>query len=207
MEKLVLIGGGGHCKSVIDTIKRLNLYDEIVIVDVKFPTYRMVLDFDVVCGDDGLPQLRKSGFDKAFITAGSIKDTSLRQELYWKAHNLGFIFPNIIDPSAIVSEYVTLGKGIFIGKQAIINADVHIGDMAIINTGAVIEHECKINTYVHIAAGAVLCGNVSVGNSSFVGAGSTIIQGVSIGKNSIIGAGSNVLCDVKDDQIVRGLIK
>ena len=77
MKKLVLIGGGGHCKSVIDTIKRLETYDEIVITDPCFPGCREILDIKIAGNDDALAELKRAGFDEAFITVGSIKDTRL----------------------------------------------------------------------------------------------------------------------------------
>ncbi|NBJ92523.1 acetyltransferase [Parablautia muri] len=207
MRKLVLIGGGGHCKSVIDTVKRLHLYDEVVVTDPHFPSCREILDIRIVGGDEMLSKLKNAGFHEAFITVGSIKNTQLRESLHRKACDLGFIIPNIIDPSACVSEYTVMEKGIFIGKNAIVNADARIHEMAIINTGAIIEHECVIGKYSHIAVGAVLCGGVSIGNHSLVGAGTTIIQGIKVGSHSLIGAGSTVLCDVENKQLVKGLVK
>lgn len=207
MKKLVLIGGGGHCKSVIDTVKVLKLYDEVVITDPRFPASKEILGIKIAGNDDVLTGLKRAGFHEAFITVGSIKSTKLRQALYDKAHALGFVFPNIIDPSACISQSVRMEDGIFIGKGVIVNADVAIGKMAIINTGAIIEHECTIGKYSHIAVGAVLCGSVSIGNYSLVGASATIIQGISIGNHSIIGAGSTVLRNVENEQIVKGLVK
>lgn len=207
MKKLVLIGGGGHCKSVIDTVKRLKLYDEVVVTDPCFPALREILDIRVVGNDDILADLKQSGFHEAFVTVGSIKNTKLRQELYDKAYKIGFAFPNLIDPAACISEYARLDEGIFIGKGVIINADAFVGKMAIVNTGAIIEHECTVGSYSHIAVGTVLCGGVSIGNHTMVGAGTTIIQGISVGNHTIIGAGSTVLSDVGNHQIVKGLVK
>ena len=34
-EKIVLIGGGGHCHSVIDVIEQENKYEIIGIIDTK----------------------------------------------------------------------------------------------------------------------------------------------------------------------------
>lgn len=207
MKKLVLIGGGGHCKSIIDTLKRLELYDEIVITDPCFPSSREILGVRIAGNDNALEELKRSGFNEAFITVGSIKDTKLRQSLYQKVNRLGFIIPNIIDPSACISQHAVMREGIFVGKGAVINADAYIDKMAIINTGAIVEHECTIGEYTHIAVGAVLCGGGTIGNHSLVGAGATIIQGVAIGSYTVIGAGSTVLRDVEDGQIVKGLVK
>lgn len=34
MEKIILIGGGGHCASVIDSMKKQALYEPVGIFDV-----------------------------------------------------------------------------------------------------------------------------------------------------------------------------
>lgn len=206
-RKLVLIGGGGHCKSVLDAALKSNEYAEIVITDPIIQTGTSILGCEVIGKDDRLPVLKSQGFLEAFITVGSIKGARLREKLVEIAHVHGFIFPVIIDPSASVSEYVQIGEGTFVGKNAVINADVHIGKHCIINTGTIIEHECMIGDFVHVAVGAILCGNVRVGAGSFIGAGSTIIQGISIGNESVIGVNSTVLTDVKDKAKAYGIVK
>lgn len=206
-KKIVLIGGGGHCKSVLDTIIRCQIYDEIVITDQEIPAETVIMGCRVAGNDDVLPILQTSGFTDAFITVGCITSTKLRHILYEKAKKLGFQMVNVIDPSAVVSEYARLGAGIFIGKNTVINADVQIGDAAIINTGAIVEHECSVGDFSHISVGANLCGNVTVGENSLIGAGSTVIQGIKIGDRVIIGAGSVVIRDVKSDTTRVGIIK
>ncbi len=206
-NKIVLVGGGGHCKSVLDTLLRNSEYNEIVITDNEILKGTRIFGCEVAGKDDVLPKLIKNGFTKAFITVGSIKNTNLRRKLYDMAVKLGFEMVNITDSSAIVSDHCKLGKGIFIGKNAVINADAIIGDGAIINTGAIIEHECKIGDYSHVSVGAKLCGNVSIGNDTFIGAGSIVIQGIKIGSNTVIGAGSTVINDVEELSVKYGLVK
>lgn len=190
------MGGGGHCKSVLDAAVHMETFEEIVITDHSISPEEWIMGCRVVGDDSLLPQLFQTGFHEAFISVGSIKSTELRNRLYQKACSIGFRFPNIIDPSAIVSGDAVLGEGIFIGKRAVINAGVRIEDMAIINTGAVIEHGCYIGRFSHISVGAVVCGDCHIGDSAFIGANATVIQGINIGSNSIIGAGSIVLKDI-----------
>lgn len=206
-KKIVLIGGGGHCKSVANTIRRLRHYEEIAVVDQTYPQLKDVLDIPVVGKDDKLLDLKKMGYYDAFITVGSIKGTGLRHQLYEMAAQLGFNVPYIVDPSAQISAYAGLETGAFVGQGAVINAEARICKMAIVNTGAVIEHECTIGEYSHVAVGAKLCGNVSVGNDALIGAGAVVVQGVRIGNGVLIGAGSVVLRDVKDNETVMGVVK
>jgi len=203
-NRIVLIGGGGHCLSVLDTALRMHIFSQIVITDQNRPSGSEIHGCKVVGDDELLPELYADGFTQAFITIGSIKDTKKRQSAFAKALALGFDFPNIIDPSAIVSKTAKLGNGIFIGKSAVINSDAIIEDMAIVNTGAVIEHGCHIGRFVHIAVSGTVCGGSNIGNNVFVGANATVIQGVNIGMNSVIGAGSVVLRDVPENSTKFG---
>ncbi len=138
------------------------------------------------------PVLFSQGFKLAFVSVGSIKSTEKRRELHRLAQDSGFAFPNIIDPSAAVSEHACLGQGIFIGKNTVINAGAQIGDMAIINSGAVIEHGCLVGDFTHVAVGAAVCGDTMLEADVFVGAGAVIAQEARIGKGCIIGAGAVV---------------
>ena len=202
-KRLVLLGGGGHCSSVLDAAQRMGMFDEIVITDCDMVAGTEFMGSRVVGTDDALLQLFQDGIRMAFISMGSIKSTKLRKLLYRRAMDMGFDFPNIIDPSALVSEYAMLGKGIFVGKNSVINAGARVGDMAIINTGAIVEHGSSIGSFSHISVGAG--GDSKIGNSVFVGANAAIIQGVKVGANSIVGAGSIVLKDAVPDSRIIGL--
>lgn len=194
-KKLLLIGGGGHCRSVLSSVLSLNKYEEIGIVDYADTS---VLGVPVVGRDEDLPDLKKAGWTDAFITVGSIGDTSLRQRLYQMVVNNGLIVPAIIDATAIIAQDVKIAAGCFIGKGVILNSGSCIGKCAIINTGAIIEHDCLIGDFVHISPGTVLCGQVSVGNQSHIGAGSVVRQQIEIGKDVLVGAGSVVVSNIPD---------
>ncbi len=195
-KKLVLVGGGGHCKSVIDSLSEKNEYSEIVITDYSLPEGTIVNGCKVVGNDDCLPDLKNNGFDYAFITMGSVGKPNVRASLVEEIEKLGFLSPIIIDSTAVIADDVHIGHGTFIGKNATINTGVSIGSHCIINTGCIIEHESVIGDKCHIATGAILCGGVHVGNDSFVGAGSTVIQGHMIGENATIGAETVVTKDI-----------
>lgn len=203
MKRVLLIGGGGHCKSVADAVIRSNEYDEIGIVDpyLKAPLFGTI---QVVGSDEDLQYLLSDGWNDAFVTVGSVGNTSLRRKLFSEILEMGFFIPNIIDPSAIVSEFAQLGKGIFIGKNTVINAGSRIDDAAIINTGAIVEHDCRIGEFVHVSPRAVICGGVEIGKDTHIGAGAAVKQYIRIGNNSIIGMGSVVINDICSNITVVG---
>lgn len=207
MRKLVLIGGGGHCKSVLDSALAMNQFDEIVITDSHLPKESKVMGCRVAGPDEQLQDLIGQGFEYACITVGSIKTAALRKKLAEMASDMGFRFPVICDPTACISQFARIGEGSFIGKNAVVNAEANIGRHCIINSGAILEHECSVGSYSHVSVGAVLCGNSHIGSGSFIGAGSTVIQGLSIGKRVMIGANSTVLSNVEDNIKCHGIVR
>ncbi len=204
MNGLLLIGGGGHCKSVIDTLLGSGSYDRIGIVEKKGCAGNSVQGIEVVGCDDDLAGLYDEGFRDAFITLGSVGDTGIRRKLYDNLINNRFNIISIIDRSAIVSENASIEEGVFVGKGAIVNAGSVIKKCAIINTGAIVEHDCVIGDFSHVSSGAVLCGQVNIGSDVHVGAGSVVRQQIQIGDRCLIGAGSVIVKNIECDKKVYG---
>lgn len=196
MKDIILIGGGGHCKSVIDTIRELHEYNMAGILDLKEKLGTSIDGVEIIGVDAELEYYNKQGIEYAFITLGSIGDTKLRYSIYQKALALGYKFPIIIDNTAIVSKNTRIGQGTFIGKGAIINTGTSIGMNCIINSGVIIDHDCNIGDFCHIAPGSTLSGGIIIGDSTHIGTNSTVIQNIRVGNNSIIGAGSVVVKDI-----------
>ncbi len=208
---ILLLGAGGHCLSVLDSLLSSYHYNKVGIVDRKDKRdfisqgqENVILRQPIVGSDEDLEHLFLEGYQYAFVTVGSIGNVTLRESLYRRLKEIGFIIPNIIDKTSIISDNVELGEGIFIAKNSVINAGTCIGNLAIINTSSTIEHECYIEDLVHIAPGCVLCGNVKVHNKTHIGAGSVVKQGVSIGSNTMIGMGSIVLSDINSNTKAYG---
>lgn len=196
MKDLLLIGGGGHCKSVIDSIKTNNEYKIIGILDLPNKTGEKVHDIEIIGIDQDAEYYYKKGVLHAFISLGSIGNPTKRIEAYERLRNIGYILPNIVDQTAIVSGTVQFDEGTFVGKGAIVNAGTRVGKNVIINSGAIIEHDCNLGDYCHIAPGSVISGSVSIGINSHIGTNATIIQNITIGDNTIIGAGSVVIKNI-----------
>lgn len=193
-KRLLLVGGGGHCRSVLDCIRRLNRYDAFGIVEREGG--EGLSSVPVVGTDADLPALYEAGWREAVVTLGSIGNSERRRALYDLLKKTGFTLPVIADPSAVISADARIEEGVFIGKLAVVNAGTHIGRCAIINTGAIIEHECEIGGFAHISPGAILCGSVTVEENTHIGAGTVIRQRMRIGGNTLIGIGSTVVKDI-----------
>lgn len=202
-KKIILIGGGGHCKVVISILKKLDNFEIAGIVD-NYKSGSLISGIKIIGTDDDLKDIYKSGMHNALITVGSTKDNTKRYRLFNMAKEIGYKFPVIISPEAIVDEGVSIEKGTVVMPGCIINIGSSIGKNCIINTGAIIEHDCKIGNHCHIAPGVHTSGAVNIGELSFIGISATIIQGIKIGKNVTIGAGSVVIKNIPDNVIAVG---
>lgn len=203
-HNLLLIGGGGHCKSVLDSLKGSGVYSEIAIIDQSDRVGEYVADVPIVGTDKQLEEFFGKGYRYAFITIGSVGNPQSRIKLYQLIKAIGFCVPNIIDASAVIASDTELSEGIFVGKRAIVNSGTRIGSCAIVNSGAIIEHDCNIGEYAHIASGAVLTGGVTIGDRAHIGAQAVIRQNLSIGENALIGIGSVVVKTIGPDVVAYG---
>lgn len=199
-KEIVLIGGGGHCKVVIDSIRKSNKYNIIGIVDTKVEQNKLIAGVPVLGGDDKLKKVFSKGVKKAFIAIGSIGDCDLRVRLYKFVKKIGFELPVIIHPSAVIGEGIIFEEGAFVSAGVVINPYVKIGRNAILNTSSSIDHDCVIGDFVQIAPNAALGGGVTVGDRTHVGIGASIMQGIDIGRDSIIGMGAVVRHNIGSNQ-------
>jgi sugar O-acyltransferase (sialic acid O-acetyltransferase NeuD family) len=192
MKKIILIGGGGHCKSVIDVIEQEGRFEIVGIVDKLGLSNSKVLGYSIIGNDSDLDNLSKK-YQYALITVGQIKSPSLRIRLFDLAIEAGFILPSIISPNAYVSQYASIGNGVVIMHDALINANATIGDNCIVNSKALIEHDCRIFEHCHISTNATINGGVVVQSGCFIGSGAITKESIIIQKNSFIKAGSIVV--------------
>ena len=189
MEKILILGMGGHAKSLVDAIEREQKYEIAgYIVNDCNDTEADIL-YPILGNDDDLPELFLQGIHNAAIGIGFLGRSNLRSVLYSRLKEIGYNLPVVCDPSAIIASDVPIGEGTFIGKGAILNTASRVGKMCIVNTGAIIEHDCQIDDFSHISVGTVLCGGVSIGTEVFVGANATVIQGRKVANGCIVGAG------------------
>lgn len=185
IEDIILVGFGGHAKSVADCIERQGIYRIIGYTDLE---ERKSL-YEYLGKDDVLEAYYRKGVRNAVISVGYLGMGDIRQKLYSKLKAIGYSLPAIVDPSAVVSKTARIEEGVFVGKGAIVNAESKIGKAAIINTKALVEHECEVGDFAHVAVAAVLCGQARVGKFAFIGANTTVIQDREIQEGRIVPAG------------------
>ena len=191
MEDILLVGGGGHCKSLIDVIELENKFNIVGIIDKKELIGTKILNYEVIACDDELQELSKM-IKYAVISVGQIKTADLRIKLFELTKLHGFLMPSIISPRAYVSKHASIGEGSVVFHDALINANARIGKNCIINSKALIEHDCLIGDNCHVSTGVIINGGVQIEDNCFIGSNGTTKEDVVIETNSFIKAGSVV---------------
>lgn len=170
--KIILIGGGGHCKSVIDVIEQQGIYEIAGIIDKKELIGTKVLGYEIIGCDNDLINL-KENYSNAIVTVGHIKSNALRVKLFTLLKELDFNLPKIISPLAYVSKHAVIDEGSVVMHHALVNANAKVGKNCIINTKALIEHDAVIKDNSHISTGAIVNGGVVIEENTFYGSNAT----------------------------------
>ena len=189
MKDIILIGGGGHCKSVIDVIEQEDQFKIAGIVDKPEFLGSDILGYSVIGNDSDLGILVKK-YQYALVTVGQIKSPLLRIKLFNLAKELGFILPSVASPRSYVSKHAIVGNGSIIMHDVLVNANAQIGENCIINSKALIEHDCLISSHCHISTNTTINGGVVVKSGCFIGSGVTTKESITITENSFVKAGS-----------------
>lgn len=200
-KNLILIGGGGHCKSVIDVAESAG-YNILGILDMPEDIGKAVLDYKVIGTDDDIPQYANKA--EFVITVGFIKNPATRMRLFDKVREAGGKLATIVASTAHVSQYASLGEGTVVMHQAVVNAGARIGENCIINTFCNIEHDAVIGDQCHISTGAMVNGDCKVGKICFIGSQSVLANGINICDDVIVGAGSLVRKNILKSGIYSG---
>ena len=195
MDKIILIGGGGHCKSCIDVIEQAGIFQIAGVVDVPEKLHQKILGYEVIATDDDLPRLVNE-YENFLITLGQIKSPDKRIRIFQTLKKSGAKLSIIISPLAYVSKHAEIGDGTIIMHHTLINAGAKIGSNCIINTKALIEHDAIIGDHCHIATGAIINGGVKVGSGTFFGSNAVCKEYIEIGKNAVIGCGAKIIKNI-----------
>ncbi len=194
-KEILLIGGGGHCRSCIDVIETHSGFKIAGIIEkTGNNTGKSILGYPIIGCDNDLEILKKR-YDYAFITVGQMGSSRTRKKIFSRLKQSGFILPVIISPLAHVSKHASLGEGSIVMHQAIVNAGSRVGSNCILNTKCLVEHDAIIGDHTHISTAAILNGGTRVGSGSFVGSNTTIVQGAGLPDNYFFKAGGLILSE------------
>jgi len=186
MNKLIIIGAGGHGKVIADNALK-NGYTDIGFIDDHAAGICMDIPIVGVTSD-----IEKMNDGKTDFIIG-VGNNAIRKKI---AETYRVNWVALVHPSAVIASSVSIGKGTAVMAGAVINACASVGEHCIINTGAIVEHDNIIDDYAHISPGATLGGTVHVGTLTHIGVGATVKNNVDICDNCVIGAGAVVVKNI-----------
>ena len=202
-QALLIYGGGGHGKALIDLVRSLGTYHLVGVLDDGMPAGDTVMGLPVLGGRQALPALYQQGVRLAVNAVGGIGNIAVRLQVFEILAQAGFACPSLVHPTAWIEPSASLAAGVQVFPHAYVGSEVRVGYGAIVNTGAIVSHECVLGDYVNISPGAILAGRVQVGERVLVGMGVTVNLQVQIGAGARLGNSATVKADVPPGGIVR----
>jgi len=189
-ESVVMIGAGGHGKSVLNILWQMGLDVEVVIDGSPEKCGKDLLGIPIVSYESS--QAKEKG-RKAVIAIG---DNATRKSVAELFSHLEWV--EAISPLATVYRHAKVGKGSVIFPGTIIGADAVVGEHAIVGAHSGIAHDSYIGDFTHVAAGVMVGGGAQVMEGAFLTIGSNVIPGVKIGSWAMLGAGATAMRDIPD---------
>ena len=202
-KNVIILGGKGGAKMVIDAINSNDQYNVFGILDDNLSIDNKVFDVDVIGKFSLVDELINHGFKNFVIAFGVIENRKKRFELYNEIKAKGGNFVNIIHKRSIVENSVSMGEGNVILAGANVGSAVEIGNLNYINNSCIVSHDCKIKDNVHISPGAVLASSIEVGSHCLIGMNSTLFYGLTVGENSVINNGVIINNDIPKNSFIK----
>ncbi len=196
-----MVGAGGHAKVVADTARALGAWQDVGLLDDRFPDLDRVEGSRVVGHAE---DWRRYPVEEVDVLVG-IGDNRIRLEMQDEIEAAGYGLPVLIHPRAWVSPEAQLGPGTVVFAGAVVNSGARVGRAVILNTAATVDHDCTIGEGAHLSPGVHLGGGVGVGQRTWLGIGAVVRHGMHIGADVMVGAGAAVVSDLADGVTALGV--
>lgn len=195
MNRLIIIGAGGHGKVIADNALK-NGYKSIYFIDDNMTGN--VMGFPIIGTSSEIEHLNDGNTD--FIIG--IGNNVVRKAIA-ETYNVNWV--SIVHPSAQIAFNAEIGRGTVVMANAVVNICAMVGEHCIINTGAIIEHDNVIESYVHISPNVALGGTVHIGMNSHIGVGATVSNNIDICSDCTVGAGAVAVKNIVEKGIYAGV--
>lgn len=194
-KSVVVLGGGGHGKVLIEALNRLGC-PILGVLDPALSPKMRILGAEVLGNDSWLESKSAQEFDLVNGLGILPQQAQGRHKVFTLWRGKGFHFISVLHPSAIFASDVRLGEGVQVMAGAVIQPGTVIGANSIVNTRVAVDHDCRIGADCHLAPGVTLSGGVWIGDGCHIGTGANVIQGIVIGDGAVVAAGATVYRDV-----------
>jgi len=202
-SSLILFGGGGHGKILIDLIRAMGTYRLVGIIDDGLLPGSDVMGVPVLGGVQSLEEWYSRGVRLAANGVGGIGNVDSRLRIFDILEKAGFACPVLIHPAAVVERSASLSTGAQILAQAYVGGNVRVGFGTVLNVGVIVSHDSVLGKVVNLSPGATLAGGVKVDNYTQIGMRATVNVNISIGERSLLGNGCTVKANVPPHTRIR----
>ena len=201
---VVILGGGGHGRVVIDIVEKAGRFRLLGVVDAVVPVGQAVLGYEVLGRDADLSRLVERHPIEGIVIAVGDNWARSRAVAAVRGMTPRIAMPNVIHPSASIAKGFRLGQGNVVMAGAVVNSGATLGDFCIVNIHASVDHDARLGDYASLAPHACAGANVEIGEFTAVGLGAHIVRGRKIGAHTVVGAGATVLDDLPPHVVAYG---
>ena len=185
MRKLLIVGAGGHGRSVAEAVLAGGGFSLAGFLDDAYPQLARVWDVPVLGPVSDFAQWRETA-DCALVAIGN---NAVRKTLTEELRMAGFEIPVVIHPRALVSPSAVIGAGAVVMAGAVVGTEAHLGEGAIVNCGAVVDHDCRVGNYGHLGVNAAMAGSSVLGAFAIMQAGSALGYGIKTADGFVLAPG------------------
>ncbi len=213
IKKIVIIGIGGTCLDILDTILDINDSSNPEKWGGPFECLGFIGD------NQDFPDQHLMGFpylgalnkaqdlnDCCFINGiGSPRSYKLKKKII---ENLGLPrerFLSIAHPTASVSRSAKIGSGVTIFQNVTLTSNASVGDHVVVLPNTVISHDATIGAFSCVAGGVCISGNATIGENCYLGTNCSVKDGVTVGSQSLVAMGAVVIDDIDPHSVVKGI--
>ena len=190
MQRLLIVGAGGHGQSIADAVEGASQYQCVGFVDDAAAESSYVCDLPVWGATVDLARYRA----QADVVIVAVGNNQLREALHRRVLAAGFLLATVVHARAVVSPRAVVGAGCAIMAGAIVGAHAELGEGVILNSGAVVYHHCRVLDFAHLGVNAAMAGGSGLGRSAWMQAGAVLGYGVQVASNTVLAPGT-ALCN------------
>lgn len=181
-KRVIVIGAGGHGRSVAEAILLLGRDELVGFVDDGEDANATVWSYPILGTTDSLHTLGTHA-DSVVVAIGN---NAVREKLQARVVEAGFELLSVIHPMAFVSPTANLGIGCAVMAGAVVGTEARLGEGVIVNGGATVDHHCIVDDFGHLGVNACMAGGSVLGRGAWMQAGSALGYGVMLENHKIL---------------------
>lgn len=185
-EKLLIVGSGGHGRSVAEAVMLSDAYEVVGFADDTAQLAQTVWGIPILGGTADL-RMHRSRASAAIVAIGN---NIVRQRLSEALIQAGFELAIVAHPRAVISPRAVIGRGSAIMAGAIVGTEAQLGMGVIVNCGAVVDHHAQALDFAHLGVNACMAGGTVLGRGAWMQAAASLGYGVKVEDGTVLPPGT-----------------